>query len=216
MIFPSEIEQRLGFDQIRLKLINYCQGPLGVQQVEQMEFSSVYANILTLLRQNFEFKLILESGKEFPSTFHSNPEEHFKRAAIEGSYLEEEAFQEIIKSLQIISGCKHFFKQHEESYPELFRISTVITDPGHLIKTLIAKFDDHGLIRDNASVELSKIRRSLHAEQNRVKRLMDQLFRNAADQGWVPEGVSAAIRDGRLVIPVACGTQEKNQRLCCG
>jgi len=209
MVFPEEIEQRLGFDQIRLKLINYCQGPLGVQQVEQMEFSSVYANILTLLRQNFEFKLIVESGKEFPSTFHSNPGEHFKRAAIEGSYLEEEAFQEIIKSLQIISGCKHFFKQHEESYPELFRISTVITDPGHLTKTLIAKFDDHGLIRDNASVELSKIRRSLHAEQNRVKRLMDQLFRNAADQGWVPEGVSAAIRDGRVVIHLLAENKRK-------
>jgi len=209
MVFPEEIEQRLGFDQIRQRLINYCQGPLGVQQVQQMEFSSVHPDILTLLRQNFEFKLIIESGKEFPSTIHSNPEEHFKRAAIEGSYLEEEAFQEIIKSLQIISGCKHFFKQHEETYPELFRISSLITDPAHLTKILIAKFDDHGLIRDSASAELAKIRRTLHAEQTRVKRLMEQLFRNAADQGWVPEGVSAAIRDGRVVIPLLAEHKRK-------
>ena len=38
---------------------------------------------------------------------------------------------------------------------------------------------------------------------------MDQLFRNAVDQGWVPEGVSAAIRDGRLVIPVLAEHKRK-------
>ena len=78
MVFPAEIEQRLGFDQIRSKLINYCQGPLGVELVNQMEFSSSHPKILTLLLQNAEFKLILESGNEFPSTLHSNPNEDRK------------------------------------------------------------------------------------------------------------------------------------------
>jgi len=209
MIFPSEIEQRLGFDQIRSKLVNYCQGPIGVLQVAQMKFLSSYPEVLILLKQNLEFKLILESGKEFPSTLHTSPVEHFKRAAIEGSYLEEEAFQQIIKSLQTITECKQFFKQHQESYPELFKISSVIPDLGSLIKNLQSKFDDHGLVRDNASADLAKIRKSLHAEQSRVKRLMDQLFRHAVDQGWVPEGVSAAIRDGRLVIPVLAEHKRK-------
>jgi len=209
MVFPSEIEQRLGFDQIRSKLICYCQGPLGVQQVDQMRFSPNYNQVSTLLRQNLEFKLILESGKEFPSTTHLSPAEHFKRASIEGSYLEEEAFLQIIKSLQIISECKQFFNNHQEAYPELFKISFVVSDPVNLIKGLQSKFDDHGLVKDNASVELSKIRRSLHAEQSRVKRLLEQLFRQAADQGWVPEGVSAAVRDGRLVIPVLAEHKRK-------
>ncbi len=209
MTFPLEIEQRLGFDQIRSKLTNYCQGPLGVQQVADMTFTSVYHDVFVLLRQNFEFKLIIESGKEFPSTLHSSPEEHFKRAAIEGSYLEEEAFHQIIKSLQIIADCKHFFKQHQEVYLEIFKISSVIPELGGLIKNLQAKFDDHGQVRDSASVELAKIRKSLHTEQLRVKRLMDQLFRHAADQGWVPEGVSAAIRNGRLVIPVLAEHKRK-------
>ena len=209
MVFPAEIEQRLGFDQIRSKLINYCQGPLGVELVNQMEFSSSHPKILTLLLQNAEFKLILESGNEFPSTLHSNPNEHFKRAAIEGSYLEEEAFQQIIKSLQIISECRQFFKLHQESYHEMFKVSAVIAAPENLIKTLQSKFDDHGLVRDSASAELSKIRKSLHTGQQRVKRLMDQLFRNAVDQGWVPEGVSAAIREGRVVIPVLAEHKRK-------
>jgi DNA mismatch repair protein MutS2 len=209
MVFPAEIEQRLGFDQIRLRISNYCQGPLGVQQVESMKFSSSYSTIHTWLLQNLEFKLILESGKEFPATIHDNPDENFKRTAIEGSYLEEEAFLQIIRSLQVISACKKFFSLHQESYPQLFDLSSEISDPLILTKNIQQKFDDLGLIRDNASPELSRIRKSLHAEQSRVKRLMDQLFRHAADQGWVPEGVSAAVRDGRLVIPVLAEHKRK-------
>ncbi len=209
MIFPEEIEQRLGFDQIRIKLKNYCQGPLGQLEVDRIEFSSNYAFIQTLLLQNLEFKLILESGKSFPSTVHSNPDLHFRRATIEGSYLEEDAFQQIVKSLLTILECKQFFKQYHEWYPELVKVSSLITDPSSLIKNLQNKFDENGLIKDNASTELTKIRKSLQAEQSRVKRLTDQLFRHAVKEGWVPEGISTAIRDGRLVIPVLAEHKRK-------
>ncbi len=209
MVFPVEIEQRLGFDQIRSRLVNYCQGPLGIQQVAHMQFSSSYQHVQTLLQQNFEFKLILESETGFPSAQHSSTDEHFDRAAIEGSYLEEEAFQQIIKSLEAISACKDFFKQREDSYPALFNLSLAVPDLSVLIKNLQAKFDDQGHVRDNASAALSKIRKELQAEQQKVKRLMDQLFRHAVGQGWVADGVSAAIRDGRLVIPVLAEHKRK-------
>lgn len=209
MVFPLEIEQRLGFDQIRSRLVDYCQGPLGVQQVVGMQFSSSFQQVQSLLKQNVEFKLILESESDFPSTQHGNTDEHVDRAAIEGSYLEEEAFQQIIKSLEAISACKDFFNQREDSYPALFKLSTEVPDLGNLIKSIKAKFDDQGHVRDNASVDLAKIRKELHTEQLKVKRLMDQLFRHAVGQGWVADGVSAAIRDGRLVIPVLAEHKRK-------
>ena len=209
MVFPLEIEQRLGFDQIRSRLVYYCQGPLGVQQVVGMQFSSSFQQVQSLLKQNVEFKLILESESDFPSTQHGNTDEHVDRAAIEGSYLEEEAFQQIIKSLEAISACKDFFNQREDSYPALFKLSTEVPDLGNLIKSIKAKFDDQGHVRDNASVDLAKIRKELHTEQLKVKRLMDQLFRHALGQGWVADGVSAAIRDGRLVIPVLAEHKRK-------
>ena len=209
MVFPLEIEQRLGFDQIRSRLVDYCQGPLGVQQVVGMQFSSSFQQVQSLLKQNVEFKLILESESYFPSTQHGNTDEHVDRAAIEGSYLEEEAFQQIIKSLEAISACKDFFNQREDSYPALFKLSTEVPDLGNLIKSIKAKFDDQGHVRDNASVDLAKIRKELHTEQLKVKRLMDQLFRHAVGQGWVADGVSAAIRDGRLVIPVLAEHKRK-------
>lgn len=202
MTFPEEIEQRLGFDQIRGKLVNYCQGPLGESRVSQMTFLSDYERIKQLLNQAFEFKLILESGKEFPATVHIDPTAYFNHASIEGTYLEEEAFQDILSALNLINGCRKFLLQYKESYPELYKLSLVVPDLTKIIQTIEQKFDDKGKVKDNASPELARLRRQLREEQGRVKRLMDQLFRHAVEQGWVPEGVSATIRDGRVVIPV--------------
>ena len=35
MIFPDEFERKLGFDQIRDRLRQYCLGPLGIRQVDK-------------------------------------------------------------------------------------------------------------------------------------------------------------------------------------
>jgi DNA mismatch repair protein MutS2 len=39
--------------------------------------------------------------------------------------------------------------------------------------------------------------------------MMDQVFRQAAASGWVPEGVSPTIREGRVVIPILAEHKRK-------
>ena len=88
MVFPSEFEQKLGFDQIRHRLKNYCLSPLGFRQVDEMGFSSNFEIILTQLRQNLEFKNILEKDEEFPSIHYIDFTQYFKIVVIEDSFLE--------------------------------------------------------------------------------------------------------------------------------
>jgi DNA mismatch repair protein MutS2 len=209
MTFPQEIEQRLGFDQVRNRITSFCSGPLSVKLSESMSFLSDYHHIKLLLLQNNEFKLIIESGKEFPSTVHTDHLPYFNHAAIEGTYLEEEAFIELLNSLRVIFNCKKFFLQHGELYPELQRLALEVPDLAKIIQSIDQKFDDKGKIKDNASAELARIRKKVREEQSRVKRLLESLFRHAVDEGWVPEGASSTIRDGRLVIPVVAEHKRK-------
>ncbi len=209
MIFPSEFESKLGFDQVRQRIRNYCLGPLGEQHTDEMGFSSVYENINTLLLQTQEFKLLLESGTEFPSSNFFDVTTYLKTASVEGSYLEEEAFHEILLSLQTIIACENFFKKNQELYPQLVELTQPLQIPSSLLKKLESTFDEVGKVQDRASVELSKIRKQIREEQSRVKRLVDQIFRNAVSQGWTPEGVSTTIRDGRLVIPIVAEHKRK-------
>ncbi len=209
MIFPPEFESKLGFDQIRQRIKNYCLCQLGINKAEAMEFNSDFSTIEILLKQTLEFKLILEKGDEFPASHYSDPEEDFKTAAIQDSFLEEEVFHKIILSLQTILACKNLLVKNQQAYPELFKLTHEVSISKNLVLAIESKFDDQGHVRDNASPELSKIRKRIRDEQNRVKRLIDQIFRQAVGSGWVPEGVSATIRDGRLVIPVLAEHKRK-------
>jgi len=209
MVFPVEFEQKLGFDQIRQRLKNYCLSPLGIERVEAMNFISDFSTLESLLKQTLEFKLILETGDEFPASNYADPFEYFKTAAIQDSYLEEEAFHTILLSLQTILACRSFLVKNQEQYPSLFKLTQEVTIQKNIVQGIESKLDDQGKVRDHASPDLAKIRKRVREEQHRVKRLVDQIFRQAIDQGWVPEGVSTTIRDGRVVIPVLAEHKRK-------
>ena len=69
--------------------------------------------------------------------------------------------------------------------------------------------DDRGQVRDTASAELQHIRRQLIAEQARLRRTLDSMLRTAQQQGWVPEGATLTVRNGRMVIPIVAEHKRK-------
>ena len=202
MVYPLDCEQKLGFDQVRLRLKSYCISSLGQKRIDEIQFSSDFAPLKNLLQQNLEFKQILEKADAIPTLNYFDPEELLPTIGIEDSFLEEETFVNIILSLQAIFEFKLFLTKSKEFYPALFSLSEPVLFPRQVLSTLQSKFDDHGKIKDNASPELSRIRKKLKEEQVRARRLVDQIFRMAVDQGFVPEGMTTTIREGRAVIPI--------------
>ena len=209
MVYPSDCEQKLGFDQVRQRLKNYCISSLGQTRVDSIQFNSNYSLIRNLLLQNREFKQILEKGDAIPTSNYFDPEELLPTIAIEDSFIEEDSFIQIIKSLQSIFEFKQFLSKSKEFYPSLFLLSEPVLLPTQVWLTLQSRFDDHGQVKDNASQELGRIRKKLKEEQVRSRKLVDQIFRIASDQGFVPEGMIPTIREGRAVIPILAEHKRK-------
>ena len=63
--------------------------------------------------------------------------------------------------------------------------------------------DKYGHIKDNASSELASIRRELKLAEGSVSRTLTSILKSAQAEGLVEKDVAPAMRDGRLVIPVA-------------
>ena len=209
MTYPNDFEQKLGFDQIRQRLRNYCLSELGIRLADEMEFSPDFREVRKRLHQNLEFKQLLQKSETFPSANYFDPSEFWPTIAIEGTFVEEEAFHKIILSLHTIFEGKAFLFKSREIYPELSLLSEPVLLDKKVLIQLQSKFDDAGKVKDSASPELSKIRKRLREEQSRVRRLTDQIFRNAAEQGLTPDGVSPTIRDGRVVIPLLAEHKRK-------
>ena len=208
-VYPNDLEIKLGFDQIRTKLTNYCLGELGVSEVNQLLFSTNHQSIKLLLKRSDEFKAILEKGDPFPLSSYSNPTVFYDVIRIEDSFLEEENIQEIIRTLQIVIAAFKFLSKEKETYTELHHLTELVTLPTALISSLENKFNEKGKINDHASPELARIRKRLREEEARVRKLTDQIFRDSVGQSWVPEGATLTIRDGRVVIPVLAEHKRK-------
>jgi DNA mismatch repair protein MutS2 len=209
MIYPESFEQKLGFDQIRLKLKGYCHSPAGEEWVDRMSFSSETEFIRTLQKQNVEFRQILEKGESFPSRYFFDPSEWIQKISIEGNWLEAEHFLNLAYSLETIIASKTFLAKSSEIYPELFRLADPVAITEKVAQSIFSKIDDKSLVRDSASAELGRIRKKLRDEQGRLRKLADQIFRTAVGESWVPEGALPTIRDGRVVIPIQAEHKRK-------
>lgn len=202
MIYPEDFEQKLGVDQVRQIIKTYCLSPAGALEVEGMSFSTDIHCIRTNLHQNIEFKQILEKEEEFPSRYFFDPAEWLKKIALEGNYLDERELLDLANSLDTTLACLAFLKKNKDTYPELFLLTTPVAITDNLSRLIFSKVDENAMVKDSASLTLAKLRRTLREEQNRLRKLTDQIFRKAVEEKWVPEGALPTVRDGRLVIPL--------------
>lgn len=202
MIYPDSFEQKLGFDQIRNKLKTYCLSHAGEEWVDRMRFSTEYNFIHALLRQNLEFRMILEKGEPFPDRHFFDPAEWLRKVALEGNWLEADEFLHMAYSLETIIACRVFLDKTAEAYPELHKLAAPVGITNELSNRVFTTIDDKAQVRDSASPELSAIRKRLREEQSRIRKLTDQIFRTAVSEQWVPDGALPTIRDGRVVIPI--------------
>ena len=217
MLYPKNIEQKLGFDKVRELLREACVSPLGQQFVDKMRFSDHYETVDKLLRQTAEFKDIVQYEPSFPSSNYLDANPHLNKAAVEGAFLTEEELFEVKLSLRTIAECLRFFAQKaEHQYPTLREITGMAAFEGnvgvkHLLAGLEAVLDDRGRLRDTASPELGRIRRQIITEGGNLRKRLDSLLRGAKSQGWVADDASLTVRGGRMVIPVAAEHKRKIQ-----
>jgi DNA mismatch repair protein MutS2 len=202
MIYPSDFEQRIGFDQIRQKLASKCASAAAVSHVHELSYKTDFNNLLKELHQNLEFKQILEKNEAFPSQYFFDSSSWLQRISLEGNYLDERELLDLSHSLSTILACRNFLHKAKEIYPELFKLTGPVIISSQLGQMITSKIDENAVVRDSASPELSKIRRRMREEQGRLRKLSEQIFKRAVDEKWVPEGSLPTIREGRVVIPV--------------
>jgi DNA mismatch repair protein MutS2 len=202
MIFPDTFEQKLGFDTIRHKLRSYCLSEAGGEWVERIRFSTDADFIRILLKQSLEFRQIIEKGEAFPYRFFFDGSEWLKKIALEGNYLDAEDLLKLANAVETVLAARTFLSKAKEIYPQLFKLAEPVLISAQVPQLVYSKIDDKAQVKDSASPELGRIRKKLRDEQAQLRRLTDQLFRQAVAEKWVPEGALPTIREGRLVIPI--------------
>jgi DNA mismatch repair protein MutS2 len=206
--YPKHIEHKLEFDQIKELLRKKCISEMGEQYLDKIRFVNRFDVLEKLLLQVKEFKTILTEDTPFPSEHYYNIETYLRRAAIEGTFLNEEEFHQLRLLLQTFQLICKYFEQRNESYSQLASLFGAIHFNHNLIKNIERILDDKGAMRPNASPELAKISAKISEKEKEVRRRLNSIFDKGNAEGWLADS-GITIRDGRLVLPVLAEHKRK-------
>ena len=201
-LYPDNLEEKIDFDKIKELIREECTGIPGADFVKKIAFTKDRRLLTRLLSQTEEFRQILVSGEPFPNNNYINIYPYLNKAKVAGTFLFEEDFHDIRLGLKTLGGCIRFFKKNAEFYPQLYQLLGMVEENIPLEISIDKVLDDKGKIRDNASRELNLIRTQLTYEENRIRKVLDSIYRAAKAQGFTPDDASVTIRGGRMVIPV--------------
>ncbi|MBP3712456.1 MAG: Smr/MutS family protein [Bacteroidaceae bacterium] len=201
------LEEKIGFNEVRAMLHGYCLSPLGHERVDAMQFLAEHEAVTTLHQQLSELNYILQTSTEQPEQDFFDLRSDIHRIRIEGAYLEEESLWELLRTLRTLHAWARIVRgdpsEEVQPFPALEKLAEGVFTFHTITRRLEQILDKYGRIKDEASSELASIRRELKRAEGSVSRTLAGILKSAQAEGLVEKDVAPAMRDGRLVIPVA-------------
>ena len=228
MIYPQNFEQKIGFTEIKSLLNERCQSSLGREQVGEIHFSDNAGEISEWLSQIRDLRKMKEEREDLPLQYFYDMRDSIARMRLEGTHMEEEELFNLKKSLDTIDALIKIVRNdnieetdseepltpkealgHGKTYPALYRMADGIATFPEIVRLIDRTLDKFGKVKDTASPTLQRIRRELAQTEGSISRILGGILRSAQAEGLVEKDAAPALRDGRLVIPVAPGLKRK-------
>ena len=197
------LEAKLGFDKVRQAIEGRCSTDYAARRVAGEEFCTRGAEIHRRHLLADEMRLILMFEDNFPTAGYIDAIDFLEPIGKNAS-IDLLSLGKLRTLLDTLRKALHFFHTVKEGiYPNLQHLAAGITAPAEVIRRIDAILDRHGEIKDTASDELYRIRRSIKDKEINVSRRMNAILRQAQQEGLADSDASVAIRDGKMLIPVA-------------
>lgn len=203
MVYPDTFEDKIGFSQVRQKVIDLCVTPLGRELASSMHASSDFPEVRAMQQDVVEFADIILHHSDFPELAAVDIRNAIIKGRIPGSFLDVPEWLDVRRMLASVRQIEVFF---EKKPPEILPVtrgkSKQLKTFPFIQEKLDRIFNKIGQVRDQASPDLKCIRQEMVHLQASIGRRMDTVLQQARSEGWIEKDVQPSIRDGRLVIPI--------------
>ena len=194
-----------------------------------MHFSDDANEITEWLSQIRDLRKMKEKREDLPLQYFYDMRDSIARMRLEGTHMEEEELFNLKKSLDTIDALIKIVRNdnieedseseepltpkealgYGKTYPALYRMADGIATFPEIVRLIDRTLDKFGKVKDSASPTLQRIRRELAQTESSISRILGGILRSAQSEGLVEKDAAPALRDGRLVIPVAPGLKKK-------
>lgn len=215
MIYPNDFESKVGFDSIRNILVSLCSSRLGREEAAGMVYSSDYDEVCHRLGSVAEMVEIRKGALPYPAPCAHDVTPYLAEVRARNSFMSAERMYRLMQMLVSFSEIQAFFASQKVEnadtprFTELARDITPLSEFPDVTRAISAAINKFGEIKDNASPALYEIRQNIRRAQGSMQRAMRRVMDSAVAAGIVEKDASPAVRDGRLVIPVAAGMKRQ-------
>ena len=210
MIYPANFESKIGFDRIRALIAERCNTQAARAKLDEHRFSSRREVVESRITSADEMRTIIQMEHEFPNEEFCDLTELIAKVRVEGTFLDLEEAVLLARALRQVDAISRFIRSRERAvYPQLHRLTEEVISLEAIANHIDSLIDRFGQMRDSASDELYRIRRSIREREGQASKRLQQVLQAAKSAGIVDADATLSIRDGRAVIPVAAGNKRK-------
>lgn len=140
-------------------------------------------------------------GGDLPLERTDDPQRLLDRATIAGAHLTASELLSIVELLEVSRRVAHFIRQHQEEFPHLVVMAAGLVDLRLVERHIRDAVDPTGAVRDDASLELNRLRASIAELTNRLRNKLRRIVQQLGDEELLQDDFYTQ-RDGRLVVPL--------------
>lgn len=202
LLYPNNTLTQLEFEKIKKHLLNYCQTEFAKTRVEELRIHTHIKYIETQINQTHEFKLLLQHQHYFPIQFINNIGKVIKLLSVSGATLSELDFVQLKDLTTNLESIFRWFSDEKKlAFPFLYQIIQTSYYEKNIQVWIDEILDEAGVVRDNASDDLQKIRLSIYKKRNELRKVFDKVIAKLAKAGYTAE-IDESFSNGRRVVAV--------------
>ena len=208
-LYPQDIFHQLEFDKVLEDLRIRCNGTVARERLTHPPFSTDAIQIRRQLDEIVCFQEILQDSQKIYVSEYRDISDALQMLEIQDSVLDIEDLLEIMHQLSMVSDWFNFFtKEKRIRWKPLYEALATTEAQPKLRQEFYKIFDKEGIIKDSASTDLSKIRKSLHAKTAALDRAFNKTLLRYKDQGVLADNFES-YRNGRRVLAVLAEYKRK-------
>ncbi|MBN2564364.1 MAG: endonuclease MutS2, partial [Candidatus Eisenbacteria bacterium] len=201
----------LEYDKVVSMLVERTSFGLGSELAARLSPTVDLQSIREDLRRTTELRVALDNGDRLPIEGACDVRASLGRSEAHGAVLSCQELVDLRGTLLVIGRAKSFLSARRESLPALSVLGDRLESSDDLAESIGRVVDDVSLeVRDAASKELSRIRRSMERTRARVEEKLQSILQRELSNDTIQEA-AVHMRNGRHVLPVkrAAGSRLK-------
>jgi DNA mismatch repair protein MutS2 len=201
-LYPDTALYQLEFDKVKALLEAHCKTVYAQDRAQNLRIHTHKDYIHKELRQTHEFAMLLRQAQYFPNDFTYHLQKELKLLGIPGALLVGEQWM-LIRKLTV--NAENIFRWFDPEKRAAFSAMAQVLADAYYEKnikdSIDAVLDEQGVVKDNASDDLQKIRLSLYKRRNELRRMFEKVIQKLAKAGYTAD-IDESFSNGRRVVAV--------------